>query len=156
MHKRWLIHVDIWQKPTQHCKAIILQLKMNKFFKLKKKIKTGDPYTWERTELEFAPRPVHTPNSTFFPRPFPPRRSPAAGLVHRRDGPKITQTPGTGLGLMPAATHPASPTHSHTPYVSDPRMPISQPMSKGRQRNQCQQDRCVFSLNTGNHSPEFP
>ena len=20
----WLIHVDIWQKPTQHCKAIIL------------------------------------------------------------------------------------------------------------------------------------
>ena len=37
MHKRWLIHVDIWQKPTQHCKAIILQLKMNKFFKLKKK-----------------------------------------------------------------------------------------------------------------------
>ena len=23
----WLIHVDVWQKPTQHCKAIILQLK---------------------------------------------------------------------------------------------------------------------------------
>ena len=23
----WLIHVDIWQKPTQYCKAIILQLK---------------------------------------------------------------------------------------------------------------------------------
>ena len=23
----WLIHVDIWQKPTQFCKAIILQLK---------------------------------------------------------------------------------------------------------------------------------
>ena len=22
----WLIHVDIWQKPTQYCKAIILQL----------------------------------------------------------------------------------------------------------------------------------
>lgn len=21
MHKRWLIHVDIWQKPTQHCKV---------------------------------------------------------------------------------------------------------------------------------------
>ena len=30
----WLIHVDVWQKPTQHCKAIILQLKINK---LKKK-----------------------------------------------------------------------------------------------------------------------
>ena len=26
----WLIPVDAWQKPTQHCKAIILQLKMNK------------------------------------------------------------------------------------------------------------------------------
>ena len=24
-----LIHVDIWQKPTQYCKAIILQLKIN-------------------------------------------------------------------------------------------------------------------------------
>jgi len=23
----WLTHVDIWQKPTQYCKAIILQLK---------------------------------------------------------------------------------------------------------------------------------
>ena len=22
-----LIHVDIWQEPTQHCKSIILQLK---------------------------------------------------------------------------------------------------------------------------------
>ena len=26
----WLIHVTIWQKPTQYCKAIILQLKINK------------------------------------------------------------------------------------------------------------------------------
>ena len=25
-----LIHVDVWQKPTQHCKAIILQLKSKK------------------------------------------------------------------------------------------------------------------------------
>ena len=25
-----LIHVDVWQEPTKHCKAIILQLKMNK------------------------------------------------------------------------------------------------------------------------------
>ena len=29
----WLIHVAIWQKPIQHCKAIILQLKINNFFK---------------------------------------------------------------------------------------------------------------------------
>ena len=28
----WLIHVDVWQKPTQHCKAIILQLKISNFF----------------------------------------------------------------------------------------------------------------------------
>ena len=34
----WLIHVDGWQKPTQLCKAIILQLK-NKF-KIKKKNQT--------------------------------------------------------------------------------------------------------------------
>ena len=30
----WLIHVGTWQKPTQYCKAIILQLKTTKnFFK---------------------------------------------------------------------------------------------------------------------------
>ena len=29
----WLIHADVWQKPTQHSKAIILQLKINIFFK---------------------------------------------------------------------------------------------------------------------------
>ena len=28
----WLIHVDIWQKPTQYCKALIFQLKINKLF----------------------------------------------------------------------------------------------------------------------------
>ena len=27
------IHVDAWQKPTKYCKAIILQLKINLFFK---------------------------------------------------------------------------------------------------------------------------
>ena len=26
----WLIHVDVWQKLTQNCKAIFLQLKINK------------------------------------------------------------------------------------------------------------------------------
>ena len=31
--KSWLIRVVVWQKPTQHCKAIFLQLKN----KLKKK-----------------------------------------------------------------------------------------------------------------------
>ena len=36
----WPIQADVRQKPTQHCKAIILQLKINKFnffFKWKKK-----------------------------------------------------------------------------------------------------------------------
>ena len=27
----WLIHADVWQKPTEFCKAIILQLKINKY-----------------------------------------------------------------------------------------------------------------------------
>ena len=31
----WLIHADVWQKPTQYCKAI-LQLKRNKLKKKKK------------------------------------------------------------------------------------------------------------------------
>ena len=29
----WLIHVDVWQKPAQYCKVIILQLKINQFLK---------------------------------------------------------------------------------------------------------------------------
>ena len=33
----WLIHVAIWQKLTQYCKAIILQLKINKLKKKQKK-----------------------------------------------------------------------------------------------------------------------
>ena len=28
----WLIHVDVWQKPTQYYKAIILPFKINNFF----------------------------------------------------------------------------------------------------------------------------
>ena len=32
----WLIHLDLGQKPTQHCKEIILQFK-NKFLKNSKK-----------------------------------------------------------------------------------------------------------------------
>jgi len=29
----WLIHVDVWQKPTQYCKANILQIKLHKLRK---------------------------------------------------------------------------------------------------------------------------
>ena len=35
----WLIHGDVWQKPIQYYKVIILQLKINKFLKRKKKEK---------------------------------------------------------------------------------------------------------------------
>ena len=31
VHVPMLIHTDIWQKPTQYGKAIILQLKINNF-----------------------------------------------------------------------------------------------------------------------------
>ena len=33
----WLIRVDVWQKPTQHSKAIILQLKINVENEMKRK-----------------------------------------------------------------------------------------------------------------------
>ena len=29
----WLMHVDIWQRPTQYCKTTILQLKIKTFLK---------------------------------------------------------------------------------------------------------------------------
>ena len=32
----WLIHADVWQKPTQHCKILIFHLKINTLKKLKK------------------------------------------------------------------------------------------------------------------------
>ena len=35
----WLIHADVWQKPIQYCKAIILQLKISEFYKKNEKIK---------------------------------------------------------------------------------------------------------------------
>ena len=34
------MHVDVWQKPTQYCKAIILQLKIDTFLKRKKRTYT--------------------------------------------------------------------------------------------------------------------
>ena len=33
----WLIHVDAWKKPTQFCKAVIFQLKINTLIKNKDK-----------------------------------------------------------------------------------------------------------------------
>ena len=37
IYNLWLIHVDVWQKPKQHCKAIILQLKISLFFFFKER-----------------------------------------------------------------------------------------------------------------------
>ena len=34
----WLVHADVWQKTTQYCKAIVLQLKINHF--LQKEVET--------------------------------------------------------------------------------------------------------------------
>ena len=36
----WLIHIAVWQKPTQHCKAIILPLKISTFKFLKNPLAT--------------------------------------------------------------------------------------------------------------------
>ena len=35
---QWLIHVGVWKKSTQYCKAIILQLKINKLNKKKSRL----------------------------------------------------------------------------------------------------------------------
>ena len=36
----WLIHIAVWKKPTQQCKAIILQLKINEKILTKQKKQT--------------------------------------------------------------------------------------------------------------------
>ena len=35
----WLVHVDVWQKPTQYCKTIIFQIKINNFKNINKILK---------------------------------------------------------------------------------------------------------------------
>ena len=52
MYTLWLIHVDIWHKPTQYCKAIILQLKTNNFLKdllpkLASSLVSEQPHHWQ-------------------------------------------------------------------------------------------------------------
>ena len=41
MYILWLIHVDVWQKLTQYCKAIILQLKTINLFTKRRKNESG-------------------------------------------------------------------------------------------------------------------
>ena len=43
----WLINVDIWQKPIQYCKAIILQIKKPKFKKKTARGKMGGGMNWD-------------------------------------------------------------------------------------------------------------
>ena len=49
-----LIHVDVWQNPTQHRKAIILQLKINFKKKRKRKIKCIISATCLQTEFSIV------------------------------------------------------------------------------------------------------
>ena len=42
----WLIHVDIWQKPTQYCKTIVLQLKT--IFLEERNMSSCQPWSWVR------------------------------------------------------------------------------------------------------------
>jgi len=41
------VHGDVWQKQTQYCKAIILQLKINKFNYFKKRVGGHQPERWK-------------------------------------------------------------------------------------------------------------
>ena len=52
----WLIHVDAWQKPTQHCKAIILQFKINKFLN---SIPLKDIHIWKPGTCKHYPSVVN-------------------------------------------------------------------------------------------------
>ena len=55
----WLIHIDVWQKSTQHCKAIILQLKINGKLKTKWKKKKLQSKQWNGDSYTLAGLPVH-------------------------------------------------------------------------------------------------
>ena len=50
----WLIYVDVWQKPSQYCNAIIFQLKINKC-KLKKKKRSFNSLSQQGTENSRLP-----------------------------------------------------------------------------------------------------
>ena len=45
-----LLHVDVWQKPTQYCKGIIYQLKTKKIFKKSPGEGNGNPLQYSRLE----------------------------------------------------------------------------------------------------------
>ena len=51
-----LIHVDVWQKSTQYCKAIVLQLKINKYLRKKKEIHVSGTHVQQSKTLHFQRR----------------------------------------------------------------------------------------------------
>ena len=66
----WLIHVDVWQKSNQSCKAIIVQLKINK---LKKKS--------QRWALKLGRADPPAFAVTLASKSFPQRGGPPRGLL---------------------------------------------------------------------------
>jgi len=48
----WLIHVAVWQKPTQHCKAIILQFNFLKRIKTLKTFKGEYATAFDYVDLQ--------------------------------------------------------------------------------------------------------
>ena len=67
----WLIHVDVWQKPSQYCKVIILQVKeINKKINLLICKKRKKPATWikngQMTIIDIFPKKTYRwPTSTW-------------------------------------------------------------------------------------------
>ena len=56
----WLIHVDVWQKSTQYCKAIILQLKINSEKKIGQSLRKSPRIFIGRTDAD-AKAPILWP-----------------------------------------------------------------------------------------------
>ena len=57
----WLINVDVWQKPTQYCKAIILQSKTEKIQQSNKKwAKNINRYFIEKEINLFICKKIHS------------------------------------------------------------------------------------------------
>ena len=50
----WLIHVNVWQKPLQHCKVISLQLIKNKGEKKKDLMKDLNQVLWFKKDVTAA------------------------------------------------------------------------------------------------------
>ena len=70
----WMIHTDVWQKPTQYCKAITLQLKINILI-----FKMSPPQKVKRaTRILTSSKDVcltqHVPSSFYHSRYIAPRR----------------------------------------------------------------------------------